>query len=62
MDDLIKMMVPKGDGASTSQATEQENVRTIKDQDGNDNKDVSSASEVGSGYGSYDNSEDLNFV
>lgn len=28
-DDLIKMMVPKDDGASTSQANDQENVRTI---------------------------------
>lgn len=62
VDELMKMMVPKGHGVSTSQVAEPENARTIKDQDGNDNEDVSSASEVGSGYGSCDNFEDLKFI
>lgn len=45
VDEMIKMMVPKDNGASTSQPAEEDNSRTIEDND-NNNEDVSSGSEV----------------
>lgn len=60
VDELIKMMTPKDTGILTSQAAEQENVRTVSEQHGNDNEDVSSASVIAFcyGYGSSGESEE----
>lgn len=52
VDELVKIMTPTDVGASTSQAAEQENAKTVAQQDWSDNEVVSNASETGSGYGS----------
>ncbi|KAI5441519.1 hypothetical protein KIW84_010845 [Lathyrus oleraceus] len=58
VDESIKMLIPKDVGASTSQLVEQDNVMTTPEQDGNNNEDVSSASEIGYSYGSSNDSKE----
>lgn len=58
VDDLIKMMSPKGVGASTYQAAEENNDRTVEEKDDDDIEVDLGDNDSGFEFGSFEDPED----